>query len=71
MKKGNLVLTRHVGQSISITTNKNISPMTPIGEVLDEILITPVRIRGGQIKIIINADRNLSVMRTELIDGQQ
>ena len=67
MKKGNLVLTRNVGQSISITPHESIDPMTPIGEIFDEILITPVRIQGGQIKIIINADRKLSIIRTELI----
>ena len=68
MKKGNLVLTRRLHESIRISLDESIDPMTPIGEILDEIIITPVGFHGKQIKLIINANKNLSIMRTELID---
>ena len=67
MKKGNLVLTRRLHESIIISLDKSIDPMTPIGEILDEIMITPVGIKGTQIKLFINANKKLSVMRAELI----
>jgi carbon storage regulator len=48
-----LVLTRHIGESIVIS---------------DDIEITVVEIQGDKIRIGINAPRNITILRKELID---
>lgn len=66
---GNLVLTRRLQESIKITLDESIDPMTPVGNILGEIMITPVEFHGKQIRLKINANKNLSVIRTELIES--
>ena len=68
MKNGNLILTRRLNESITISLKEHIDPMTPIGEILDVIMITPVGLHGNQIRLCINANRKISVMRTELLE---
>ena len=66
MKKGSLTLSRRVNESVEITLNNDIDPTTPVGEILDKIIITPTKVEGNSVKINFQANKSLSISRTEL-----
>ena len=54
MEKGNLIITRRIGESLII------------GE--DEIEVSVIGIKGNQVRLSIRADKSTSVHRSEIYD---
>lgn len=54
MEKGNLIITRRIGESLIIGDN--------------EIEVEVLGVKGNQVRLSIRADKNTSVHRTEVYD---
>ena len=63
-----LILSRGEGESLTISLDSNIDPMTPAGELFanEPLVITVRRIRGGMVRLGVAADPRLTVLRSEL-----
>ena len=64
--KGKLVIARGSNDSFILRLSDRIDPTTPISEVFDEIKITLGDICPSQVKLLIEADKSISIIRTEL-----
>lgn len=62
-----LILTRRPDESIVLSISEDIDPTTPISEVLNHpIEITPLGIKGNQIKLGIHAPDGITILREEI-----
>lgn len=62
-----LILTRRTDESIILTVSDDIDPATPISEVLNHpIEITPLGIKGNQIRLGIDAPDGITILREEI-----
>lgn len=66
-----LMLSRRLGEALQIELGEDTAPSTTIGELFraGPIEITVTQIVGSRVKLGIQADRRLVVLRTELIGG--
>ena len=66
-----LILTRRIGQRLLIEPLHGLDPATPVGELFREgpIVITVCRVDCQQVRLGIDADANLLVVRQELHGG--
>lgn len=63
-----LILTRKPGQLLTIEPHKTLDLLTPVYELFayGPIEVTVLRIRGSQVRLGIQADPRLQVLREEL-----
>ena len=63
-----LVLTRHEDESLTITLDSGIDPMTPACELFAGglLVITVLHHRGGMVRLGAAADSRLTALRAEL-----
>lgn len=63
-----LVLSRKEGQVVRINLAKGVAPSLTVGELFSAgpIEITVTRIAGGTVRLGIQADRRLTILRGEL-----
>ncbi len=67
-----LVLTRRPGEAIRIAPSKSLDPKTTVAELFaaGPIEVFVGNIEGRQVKIGIQADRRLVILRDELVDEE-
>ena len=67
-----LILTRKPGELITIRHDLSLDPATPVGDLFLDgpIEIGIVRVNGCQVKIGIQADPRLHILRAELYDRE-
>ena len=63
-----LILSRREGESLTISLDSDIDPMTPACELFagGPLVITVGRIRGRMVRLSVAADPRLTVLRSEL-----
>ena len=64
-----LVLSRREGESLTLSLDPHIDPMTPACDLFagGPLVITVLRHRGGMVRLGVAADSRLTVLRAELI----
>lgn len=65
---GCLVVGRRINESVTLKLDENIDPKTPVGDVFGEIEVNLTEISHHQIKLMIRASKNISIVRTELLN---
>ena len=70
---GNLILTRHQGDSIRLTIDPAVDPQEALRWILEEgIDITVAEVQGERVRLAIRAPDELRVVRGELVvEGEQ
>ena len=65
-----LVITRRVSESFIILPDPGLDAATPIGELFRQrpIEVSIVQVSGTRVKLSINADHRLLILRKELCD---
>jgi len=65
-----LVLTRKAGEAVTIEIDRSVDPKTTVGAVLDgqPVTIWVSQIKGGQVKLGVEAPPSLVILRDELKD---
>lgn len=63
-----LILTRRPNESIILSLSDDIDPKTPISEIFSQsIEITPLGIKGNQVRLGINAPDGITILREEIV----
>jgi sRNA-binding carbon storage regulator CsrA len=65
-----LIITRRVSQSFIIVPDPGLDPATPIGELFQQgpIKVLVAQVHGTRVKLSIDADERLLILREELCE---
>ena len=63
-----LILTRRPGESIQLSLSLDLDPSLTVGELFARgpVTLTVLAVRGDQVRVGLEADRSISIARSEL-----